>query len=238
MLSPPLSEAAASQPAQKEAVAQAAKPDRSAIRAELKDLSEEAAASVTVLQRMRADLDQRIKATEAEIREPFDVAVSGARPVSGLVPQAIGRELAIKIGDADHPLSILYVAAWYGSEALIVLLVCAIVVPWVLRLWGEKAPADQVKTGFKKIVHDALGPRVTAGVVNAVAAMTVGAATLAGVAAAANQDVSIAPVTVVDRVVKTNVAGPELPPAGDPPNAGDPRRRRRARMRSSISSLS
>src|SRR6185503_2758416 len=73
----------------------------------------------------------------------------------------------------------------------------------------------------QKWLNNALGPRVTAGVVNTVAAMTVGAATLAGVAAAANEDVSFAPVTVVDRVVKTTVSGPELPPTGDPQGTGE-----------------
>ena len=166
---------------------------RDAILAYMKDLSSERAMVEVGFQRLVTDVDARIKAKEDDIKEAFDAASAAARPVDGLGKGL--QELAVQVGDENNPLHVLYLLAWYGLEALIVLLLCLVFIPWLLRFSGDDSDPATVRDTFKGRVKGLLtsvfSRGVASGVTKALAVAAVGGLTLAGVTMAAGDHPSI-----------------------------------------------
>lgn len=146
-------------------------------------------------QRLVTDLDASIKAKEEDIREAFDAASPSARPVNG-IPKFF-HKFVIRIGDETHPLHVLYLLAWYGLEAAIVILLCLVLIPWLLRFGRDTDPESQksaIKEKIKALLANAFGRGVASGAAKALAVAAVGGITLAGVTMAAGNQPSIAQV--------------------------------------------
>lgn len=154
----------------------------------MKELSSERSMVEAGLQRLLTDLDIRIKASEDGIREAFDAAVSSARPIDSIRNKEL-QTYAIQVGDEKHPLHVFYVITWYGLEALIVLLLCFIFVPWLIRFGGGSSSPESVRSTFsekvKALLSNAFGQGLGRGVGRALVLATVGSVAVAGVTMAA-----------------------------------------------------
>lgn len=144
--------------------------------------------------------EKKISSAELRIRSAIDSGAGFARPVAGTLATFIGETRALQIGDESNAWHIVYIVVWYGLEALIVLALCLIVVPWLLRLSGNADP-NEVKPGFitwlRNLLARVLGPRVAAGagqVARALMAVAVTATAAVGVAAAAGEQPPVVPV--------------------------------------------
>lgn len=148
--------------------------ERADLRTDIKEQNLERGAVETGFQKPLAELEARIKTAEDGIDTAMDAALSSARPIQGILPPKV----AIHIGDENNPLHILYVLAWYGLEGFIVLLMCLVIVPPLLRFSAGTADPKTVQSNVTKRVRDwlgqVLGPRtiVNTARVAAVAAVT------------------------------------------------------------------
>lgn len=193
---------------------------RSAILTNLKDLSTERNIIEAGFQKPLADLDQRIKSAEDGIRTAYDAALPSARPIDFSIARFVPPPHAIRIGNENDPLHIVFIIIWYALEGMIVLLLCIVVVPWLIRLGGDtsdpKALRSTVTERVKGWITEAFGRRVVTGAAQALAVATVGSIAAAGIALAADYQPAIGPVLGHEVVV----AG-ERGEKGEPGRTGD-----------------
>jgi len=189
------------------------------------------ASTLDALGRMMASLEGEVARREEGRQAAYAAALPSARPVDGFVARAIGPARAIRIGDETDALHVVYVGCWYGLEGLVVLLLCAALVPLLLRFAGNAVDrgklTSQLRDKIKSFLGGALGQRAAAGAMKVIAAAAVGSFAVTGVAAATRGD---APdlVKVVSHEPSTVVEGRGEPgregPSGERGSAGEPGR--------------
>jgi predicted nuclease with TOPRIM domain len=171
----------------------------------------------TGFQRRLAVLRSHIEEEEQGIKEAFNAVSAPARPAQGLSNDF--QRFALQVGDESDPRHIVYLTAWYGLEAAIVILLCAVLVPWLIRFGGNASDPKEVHSKvtekIKELLAKAFGERAVAGAVKALAITAVGGAAAAGVALAAGDQPSILPPIRHDITI---VAGAK----GDPGEPGGP----------------
>lgn len=187
----------------------------------------------TRLQRLLADRESRLKASEDGSRAAFEAALPAARPVSRL-PEML-QEFAIRVGDETNPLHILYVVAWYSLEGLIVVLLCIFFVPWLIRLVGDTSDPESLRRKFieriKSLLASAFGQRAAAGVGKTVLTLALGGFALAGVSMAAGDSPSATTLLPPERVVVSGVAGEPGSPGVIPPELSEKLREQEEKLK-------
>ncbi len=147
--------------------------------------------------------EDRAQQVEASLRRAFDAVAGSARPVPANLHHFLEPRTALKIGDGQHPLHILYVVTWYGLECSIALLISIVLVPWLLRLAGGSGDVREVRSTItsriKGWVEDALGQGAKV-IVAGAAATAIAGATIAATPQESRPTVQVfvAPVTMAE----------------------------------------
>jgi hypothetical protein len=126
-------------------------------------------------------IDARTKVVQDGFKAAFEATKMYARPADGFLTHR-WPETAIRIGYEKDPLHIVALLTWYGLEALIALLICVVVVPWLISLSSADPAGAQsaVTTKIKALLSSAFPKQMLSGAGKALAVGTVGLTSMVG----------------------------------------------------------
>jgi hypothetical protein len=183
---------------------------------DLKRLEENGQKIEAGFQKQLAKVQAAVRQKEEGIATAFEATVAYARPVKFSLAWAVGEKRAIRIGNPADPLHIVHDVIWYALQALIVAIVCAMFVPWLLKLAGDDADPNATKSAVTEWVKQLLARAFGAASGHAAGKL----ATVATVAAIAAYGVNAAAQPPKTTSTPPAVAG-ERGPQGEPGRDGD-----------------
>jgi hypothetical protein len=172
-----------------------------------------------------AEAEQRTAAKTASLRRTFDESKAAelGKATFNVSPNKRLNDFAKHIVDPDHPLSILYDVLWYASLVVGVLALVTLLLTPLFRALPVAGANDKFMDQIKGLFSRA--PRALGSGIMRVAAMSIGAATIVGVATTAPSSPLYGSGLMPTRIEQQVVAEPNPPevPAKPVPEKTDPR---------------